>query len=677
MTLTASRDPIVNRTDALRSMFGGASAPSTAVLHQMFFNETDGKIYICTNETGPVFTEFTTYLMSVMTNVVGRSNLANGAATSVIGRSANSTGAVADIAAASDDVIFRRTGGALNFGALTIGMFADDLITFAKLPNVATNTLLGRFNSGTGDIESIGLNSDLAFSGGNLRVVAYTGDVTKTAGGTALSIASGVITSTHLSSSLLDTDASMAANSNTRVPSQAAVVSYVNNMLLGLRWKNPVRAATSAAGTLASSFQNGSTIDGVVLATNDRILIKNQAAATENGIYTVNASGAPTRATDADAGSELVNATVMVQEGTLYADTQWTCTNNTAPTLGSTNITFAQVAAAGASYAGDTTTITLSGNTFSITTNGVDNTQLRQSVGVSVIGRSANSTGNVADITASADDRFLARTGGALSFTQLTNGMVPQNTIGADKMNFTTTDKLLGRDTAGGGAGQEIGVTGGIVFDGSNNIQTTAFTGDVTKALGGTALTIANDAVTYAKMQNVSAQWRLLGRVSSGAGDVEEININSLTEDTAPAPAADFVLSYDATDGSLKKVLHRNVKPIETITIAVGDETTTITTGVAKVTFRMPYAFTITAVRASLNTVSSSGIPTFDINEGGVSILSTKLTIDASEKTSTTAATAAVLSDTSLADDAEMTIDIDVAGTGAKGPKVQIIGYRT
>jgi hypothetical protein len=91
----------------------------------------------------------------------------------------------------------------------------------------------------------------------------------------------------------------------------------------------------------------------------------------------------------------------------------------------------------------------------------------------------------------------------------------------------------------------------------------------------------------------------------------------------------------------------------------------------------MPYAFTLTAVRASLNTVSSSGIPTVDINEGGVSILSTKLTIDASEKTSTTAATAAVISDATLADDAEMTIDIDVAGTGAKGLKVILIGYRT
>lgn len=115
----------------------------------------------------------------------------------------------------------------------------------------------------------------------------------------------------------------------------------------------------------------------------------------------------------------------------------------------------------------------------------------------------------------------------------------------------------------------------------------------------------------------------------------------------------------------------------ESIIVAVGDETTAITTGTAKVTFRMPYAFTLTEVRASLTTVSSSGNPAIDVNEGGVSIFSTTLTIDANEKTSTTAATPAVISDSSLADDAEITIDIDAAGTGAKGLKVTLIGYKT
>jgi len=112
--------------------------------------------------------------------------------------------------------------------------------------------------------------------------------------------------------------------------------------------------------------------------------------------------------------------------------------------------------------------------------------------------------------------------------------------------------------------------------------------------------------------------------------------------------------------------------------VAASDETTALTTGTAKVTFRMPYAMTVTAVRASLSTAQASGsIFTVDINEGGTSILSTKLTIDNTEKTSTTAATPAVISDTALADDAEITIDIDQIGNGtAKGLKVTIIGTR-
>lgn len=113
------------------------------------------------------------------------------------------------------------------------------------------------------------------------------------------------------------------------------------------------------------------------------------------------------------------------------------------------------------------------------------------------------------------------------------------------------------------------------------------------------------------------------------------------------------------------------------IVVAVSDETTTITTGTAKVTFRMPWAMTVTSVRASLTTASSSGNPTFDINESGASILgSNKLSIDANEKTSTTAATATTISDASLADDSEITIDVDAAGSGAKGAKIYLIGVR-
>ena len=116
----------------------------------------------------------------------------------------------------------------------------------------------------------------------------------------------------------------------------------------------------------------------------------------------------------------------------------------------------------------------------------------------------------------------------------------------------------------------------------------------------------------------------------------------------------------------------------EYLVCAASDESTALTTGTEKVTFRMPYAMTLSAVRCSLTTAQTSGsILTVDINEGGTTILSTKLTIDNTEKTSTTAATAAVISDVNLADDAEITIDIDQVGDGtAMGLKITLIGTR-
>lgn len=115
------------------------------------------------------------------------------------------------------------------------------------------------------------------------------------------------------------------------------------------------------------------------------------------------------------------------------------------------------------------------------------------------------------------------------------------------------------------------------------------------------------------------------------------------------------------------------------IGIACSDETTALTTGAGKATFRMPFAMTLTEVRASVTTAPTGSVITVDINENGASILSTKITIDATEKTSTTAAIPSVISDSSLADDAEITIDIDTIGStiAGTGLKVWLIGYPT
>ena len=114
------------------------------------------------------------------------------------------------------------------------------------------------------------------------------------------------------------------------------------------------------------------------------------------------------------------------------------------------------------------------------------------------------------------------------------------------------------------------------------------------------------------------------------------------------------------------------VPSTESMIVSASDETTALTTGTAKTTWRMPYAFTLTAVKVSLTTTSSSGNPTIDINESGTSILSSPVAITAGQKTAT-----ATVGDPSLANLAEMTIDIDVAGTGATGLKIYLIGYQS
>jgi hypothetical protein len=92
----------------------------------------------------------------------------------------------------------------------------------------------------------------------------------------------------------------------------------------------------------------------------------------------------------------------------------------------------------------------------------------------------------------------------------------------------------------------------------------------------------------------------------------------------------------------------------------------------------MPFAMTLTGIRSSVTTAPTGSTLVVDLNEGGTSVLSTKLSIDATEKTSVTAATAAVISDSALADDAEMTIDIDQIGStiAGAGLKVTLIGTR-
>jgi len=137
-------------------------------------------------------------------------------------------------------------------------------------------------------------------------------------------------------------------------------------------------------------------------------------------------------------------------------------------------------------------------------------------------------------------------------------------------------------------------------------------------------------------------------------------------------------ITYDGTDVEVPNnlIVSGSTSVEDYMILSVTADNTDIQTGTSQMTFRAPFAMELYQVpRASLSTASTSGAVTVDINNGGSTIFSTNLTIDANESTSTTAATAAVLSQTSIADDSQITVDIDGAGTGARGLKVTLF-YR-
>lgn len=212
---------------------------------------------------------------------------------------------------------------------------------------------------------------------------------------------------------------------------------------------------------------------------------------------------------------------------------------------------------------------------------------------------------------------------------------------------------------------------------------------DVTKALNTKSVT-ADSTLTFSATPSAGTRFGL--RISADATD-RTITIPSSYSLARGVAITSFTLAASTTaylqweyTGSVYNLVgdpltasQAALGRIEEIAVAFSDETTAITTGTAKATFRMPFGMTLTSVKASLSTAQTSGsIFTVDLNEAGTSVLSTKLTIDNTEKTSTTAAVAAVISDATLADDAEITVDVDQVGDGtAKGGKIYLKGVRT
>lgn len=140
----------------------------------------------------------------------------------------------------------------------------------------------------------------------------------------------------------------------------AANKSYVDNLISGLYWKNPVRAVSMSDITLSAP----QTIDGVSVIAGDRVLVAGQSTGSQNGIYVV-AAGAWTRATDLASGSSAAATAVFIQEGTVYADTGWTCTSDAgSDVVGTNSLTFTQFTGAGAITAG--VGLSKTGNTLDV-----------------------------------------------------------------------------------------------------------------------------------------------------------------------------------------------------------------------------------------------------------------------------------------------------------------------
>ena len=390
-----------------------------------------------------------------------------------------------------------------------------------------------------------------------------------------------------------------------------ATQAYVDNIATGLDVKASVRCATT--GNIALSGEQ--TIDGV-LTTADRVLVKNQTAPAENGIY-VSAAGAWTRALDMNAWVEVPGSFVFVEEGSTLADTGWVATANEGGTLDTTAITWAQFSGIGTFQPLDATltalaALTIAANSLSIGS-GAD--AFNQ---VTFGANTFPGRGSAGDLVAKviSDD--------ALAFIAAANNAAMRTALGAQTLDATLT------------------------------------------ALA--ALTIAAESLTIGTGADAFTQVAFAANTFPARASAGSLVAKAIS---------DFALTF--LDDADAPTVRQTLGILEVIMVAASDEVTNISAGTAKVKWRMPYAFTVTAVRASLSTAQASGsIFTVDINEDGVSILSTKLTIDNTELTSTTAATAPVISDTALADDAEMSVDVDQIGTaGARGLKVYLIGRKT
>jgi hypothetical protein len=231
----------------------------------------------------------------------------------------------------------------------------------------------------------------------------------------------------------------------------AATKAYVDAARSGLDVKQSVRAATTAAVLLASGLENGDAIDGVTLATGDRVLVKNQSTASENGIYVVQASGAAVRATDFDGTGEVSGgAFTFVEEGTVNADSGWVVTSNGAITVGTDAIAWVQFSGAGQITAGDG--LTKTGNTINAVGTAGRISVIADSIDIDSGYIGQNTITTLGTITTGTwDATTVAVTAGGTGVESFTsNGIVYGNTTSALQVTSAGTEHQVLRAGSGG-----------------------------------------------------------------------------------------------------------------------------------------------------------------------------------------------------------------------------------